>query len=547
MKQKIKWGRMFVFVCIGIILFFWIQAIICPKWRYPDSTEGTAATIKGLYELEENEEQVLFLGTSHSVYGISPMEIYEKNNIVSYNLGTSAQQVEMSYYLLAEAFKTQKPQVVALDVSGLFFEESSDVAWRYVLDTMPLSRNKVEFAITYAEKNEEEGGTVLSALFPIYRYHDRWDELKENDFQIIDDSDGYYAKGYSVHAQSSPGAYSVETMNEEMDEMKNNEEEYARIYDHGNQTEEAWETSLYNPVINENNVQWLLKIKELCEEHGSQLLLIKVPSVSGPAVYSSAWTEERAGKVRALADTYDMPYLDLVYDTDIHIDWETDSVDAGGHLNYHGAKKVSDYLGEYLESEYEISGYDNGEYDRDLKNYQKVKNVVSLQEETNFKRYLKKLQEEDNITVFIAVKDDMAWRLSNAEKNCLREIGLQSDFSTDKIRYSFLAVLDNNQVIYEASSKEGLTYEYTLEDGTEVQIVSCGFYTSSDSSILIENQEYSLNNRGFNIVVYDKEAGQVIDSVTFDTNAGGDDMTSRDDGCTEQYLREYELYIMEQK
>ncbi len=54
----------------------------------------------------------------------------------------------------------------------------------------------------------------------------------------------------------------------------------------------------------------------------------------------------------------------------------------------------------------------------------------------------------------------------------------------------------------------------------EYTIVSAGFECGDYSSIIIDGVEYSRNNRGLNIVVYNNETGQVIDTVCFDTCDG---------------------------
>ena len=68
--------------------------------------------------MEANSVDVLFLGTSHVGKGISPMKIYENTGIKSYNLFTSMQGVESSFFLLENALKRQQPKVVFLDVSS---------------------------------------------------------------------------------------------------------------------------------------------------------------------------------------------------------------------------------------------------------------------------------------------------------------------------------------------------------------------------------------------------------------------------------------------
>ena len=45
---------------------------------------------------------------------------------------------------------------------------------------------------------------------------------------------------------------------------------------------------------------------------------------------------------------YDLEYYDL-NELDM-IDWSKETRDGGEHLNYNGAKKVSNYLGEYIKN-----------------------------------------------------------------------------------------------------------------------------------------------------------------------------------------------------
>ena len=49
------------------------------------------------------------------------------------------------------------------------------------------------------------------------------------------------------------------------------------------------------------------------------------------------------------ADSKNISYLDLnLYVDELGIDWNLDSRDGGDHLNYYGALKITDYMGNYL-------------------------------------------------------------------------------------------------------------------------------------------------------------------------------------------------------
>lgn len=51
----------------------------------------------------------------------------------------------------------------------------------------------------------------------------------------------------------------------------------------------------------------------------------------------------------------------------------------------------------------------------------------------------------------------------------------------------------------------------------EYSLVSAGYDSGSTSSICLDGEEYSLDGRGLNLVVYDHYFQEVIDVVCFDT------------------------------
>ena len=69
---------------------------------------------------------------------------------------------------------------------------------------------------------------------------------------------------------------------------------------------------------------------------------------------------ELIGAMAQLASELGVDYLDLnVGDAAkaIGIDWSTDSTDGGDHLNFHGAQKVSTYVGTYLKEQYGLADH----------------------------------------------------------------------------------------------------------------------------------------------------------------------------------------------
>ena len=87
MKYK-KHIKCILFLILGITLFCVLHRLFMPKWYYPDSTlkEPTRRILTGIYDDPSETIDIVFLGTSHMIYGLAPIELYEKYGIKSYNL-----------------------------------------------------------------------------------------------------------------------------------------------------------------------------------------------------------------------------------------------------------------------------------------------------------------------------------------------------------------------------------------------------------------------------------------------------------------------------
>lgn len=82
------------------------------------------------------------------------------------------------------------------------------------------------------------------------------------------------------------------------------------------------------------------EIQKLCGESGAMLVLYTAPN-------AASWNMPRHNAMEALAKELDLIYLDCnVY---IDMNWESDTLDGGEHLNIQGAGKVTRWLGDVLE------------------------------------------------------------------------------------------------------------------------------------------------------------------------------------------------------
>jgi len=229
------------------------------------------------------------------------MEIYNKYGFTSFVLGSAAQQLHYTKYLLNRTLKKQNPKVVILETNAIY---------RKIEPTGPIFRK-------------------LQNLFSIFEYHNRWKSLNFRDLNLSFSYDyNSEFKGYTY----KPGIKGSKT-NEYM-----------------NPTKEAKE-------IESLNKRYLLAMIELCKENNIEFLLLSTPSTKN-------WSYTKHEGIRVFASEYNIPYIDLnLMKNEVPIDWEKDTCDEGDHMNYYGAVKVSEYVGEYLSNNYDLENKkDNPEY-----------------------------------------------------------------------------------------------------------------------------------------------------------------------------------------
>lgn len=515
--MKKVWLRVTAFVLIFGMLFTVVQDVLKKKWYYPNWDCNTYKGIHDMYMLSDNSVDVVFAGNSHMQCGVSPMEIYEYNNIVSYNLGTVAQPIEVTYYLLKEFMNNQQPKVLVLDSSNLFYDDSDNSNWRYALESMKFGKTKLEMAKDYSSnKYVSESDGFFSAFFPIYKYHSRWQELNQHDWELFPSNS--FLKGYYMWTTVQGAPCTVDVMNEEMDY-------FAELENSGIDTwkyEIASGEDIYNDEeaiqisdkVTEEAKTYLTKIKELCMENDCELILTQIPAVNFPQYYNGAWTLEKYQEIKSISEQYDIKFVDLLYDEKLDIDVNTDFADGGQHINFFGAKKISKFYADYLHNKCGITGEKSEDYDESLEKYIASKEIVELSSESNFESYMNKLKDRDDIIVLISTSNNFAQGMSQSQFLCLKE-WLNDQYSAEELyRKSLVGIVDDGLLVYEEISQINIEYNYEY-NGTSFEFYSGGLQGGWIPSIKVNGIECSQENNAIDFVVYNKTINCVIDSVSF--------------------------------
>lgn len=315
--------KIICFFLIGVLLFYIATKILIPKWITVKDNRMTYI-INGFYNEPKDSLDVVFMGNSDVYRGISPIKLWDEYGIASYNFVSSGQRMWTAYYLMEECLKYQNPKLIVLNMDSAFNESnSSESNYRKAFDNMKIGKNKINAIMdpVFGFSNKDK----LSYIFPIFRYHSRWSELKDTDFSKAFENNKFAYKGMDLITTIKP-------YTKENSYMQKNQK---------------------NEVIGEKSSKYLKKIVDLCKQKNIELLLIEIPS-------AESWSTDLSNKTAEFAKANNLEFIDMNLNyKEFGFDWNTDTSDGGDHLNVYGAEKVSNYLGKIIQEKYEVPNRKN--------------------------------------------------------------------------------------------------------------------------------------------------------------------------------------------
>lgn len=311
MENKSKKNRIWIAVICTVILvcvvLYLLQRLLVPKY-VDDIVEG--AFVAEYYREPNKEFDVVFLGDCEVYENFSPLVLWEEHGINSYIRGSAEQYIWQSYYLLEDTLRYHKPEVVVFNIQSLQFNESQSEAYnRMSIEGMKWSASKVG-AINASMKEEEH---FIEYVFPLLRYHSRWNELKPTDLEYMFKTKKVTHNGYYMRIDTMPAG------------------------------DVPPGRPLADYTFGDKAMLFLDKIRTLCEENDIKLLCIKAPSLY------PEWYQEYEEQVEEYMEEHDLPYINfLEIQGETGIDYTTDTYDGGLHMNLSGAEKLAHYIGPVL-------------------------------------------------------------------------------------------------------------------------------------------------------------------------------------------------------
>lgn len=446
-----------IFIFIFLIIYFYWERVIQIK-----------RNIEYGNFFSNEKTDIVFIGTSMTYHAFSPMYIWDKYGVISYNRGSSGQSYKMSYYLMKDAIEYHNAKVIVFDISYLLQAKNpypSNI--NDIVNMIPLHRRYNAYKEIFGKDLSIEQINIAS------RFHDRWKELNSYDFISLE-----YWKGFIGKYRYPFNIYNGEI------QIKNNK---VKLFD---------ETIRYAKLF-----------QEYANTKDVTLIFIKIPSIDPNHGFAKAF-EKLAHENNYIYFNYENMIDKIGYD------YKTDLADKN-HTNYEGGKKILDNLIPYIIKNYNIPNRKNdpnyASWNEDYIKYIRYINMQTIRSMTSFYDW-KKQAFYDNYTVMLSANGDVLRKLPDTLKNDLKSFGLKK-YDTNKANMRYAAIIDDNKVFFEEISNKSVTYKGRMKNIVNLLVSSDG-----KATINVSGKPRSKNKYGLNFVIYDKVNREIVDSIWIDPN-----------------------------
>lgn len=310
MGVKMKY-RVIIKNILLAVVFLAILALLLSRIMYICREKSDNRRQDCFAQLSRDSVDMVFIGTSHQFCSINTDLLYDEYGINAFMLATSAQTVPMSYYAAMEAIELQHPDTIVFEVlyCGNDFRTVLPEMSHTFFDGMPMCQARREGIKDLIEEEQQ-----IYYYLNFGRYHSRWKNLTEQDFQ----SDIISPRGTYFSDVVSPNWNIPVISPDEKEEMP------------------------------EEMFRYLEMMVKLCRENDVRLIWYVAP-------YNSLWDNDASREdlyarqrifnwLGDYAAAEGIPYYNLFYEIDqIGFDLERDFMDSQ-HLNCYGQEKLTRYM-----------------------------------------------------------------------------------------------------------------------------------------------------------------------------------------------------------
>ncbi len=445
MKKNSSFLQIIIKSVLLILCTFFIYNILNSMFLNKDVFRN-----ESFHSLPEDTLDIVVLGSSNAQYSYVPEFTYLDNDLYSYVLGSACQPIKVSYQMLKEVLKTQKPKLVVLEV----------------YTAMPLS-----------SVCGDDSCYVLAG------YQMRGEERK-NTFNYLDPSK---ASEYNNEFINNHNNWRNITSLEELKPLDENKIDTSKIdtyfgflfnwmnYDYTNK----WFPNVYDEDLDVEldleDLQALNDILALCKENDMELLLYKTPIDS-----ISQEDQSYLHKVWKWADENNVKYIDFIKlapELDLYINEYTDSI----HAYINGAGVITGYINDFIEDNYTFNHAENQTYEDIMTSLSYTFTQIYMDYECNPIYYAKRVKNYDKLKV-VSIKNISS--KPGYYNQIIENLGLTKDANSDNL----YAIMYGDEILMSS----GYNFNYDFEGN---------LFVFNENGIYLNDIQISIRD-DYNIIVF---------------------------------------------
>ena len=320
-KQIIQISSIFAFVLALLLL---VSNVLC----YQCSADE--ARLKLFYNEEKNSLNLMLFGASSVRTDFIPTKAYENHGITSYNYCINAMPLPTTKYMIAEALQYQSPEIIVIDINGITycnkqFTETQSVAFT---ETMKHSTNRNEALLDIYD-----GSRTWEDDISFIKYHKNIINLGQcinyaSFYQNYGDN-ASILKGYSTYATT---------------------------------VEDFTNFNIINPnditdfqTFNDYEIESINSLLDYCDsiKNDVKVVFSRFPRIT--TFNNNEWEIPYVNSFAKIIKDRGFDYIDFYnHMQDFDLNYSTDFSDFT-HLNIFGAEKFTEYLCDYLKTNYNLT------------------------------------------------------------------------------------------------------------------------------------------------------------------------------------------------
>lgn len=275
----------------------------------PPYMDSAYKQIKAFYALPQDSVDLIAYGSSHTWKGFDSKEFSSKYGISAYNFGCNWQHMNTTHLFFKESLKTQHPKYVLIETFHPELLSDCDMNGEiYYTRYLNPSRERNTYLKGCFGKN---WGRYVAYYMPLIQFHENWENITDENFVKLDSGKNIYEDSQGFAASNA--IYPVQISNYKDFEQK---------------------------AIPEESIELLTDIVNTCKQQSIELIFFTLP-YEGEYVYQEAF-ESFAKEHTCLYFNF-FEINEQIHLLDPNTDYQDDA-----HLNSQGAKKIADYLGDYI-------------------------------------------------------------------------------------------------------------------------------------------------------------------------------------------------------